>query len=139
MTFAVNIINNIFHGKLKHLSRFSAVGILNTLVDFITFTIFNELIGVGYIISQVLGYSFGVMNSFIFNRRWTFKDRDSDKKTFHELIEFIAVNLISLTITLIAMKFLVKGFILNIYISKIIVTIIAQVTNFLCYKLWVFR
>ncbi|MDF2881204.1 MAG: GtrA family protein [Clostridiaceae bacterium] len=131
-------IENIFSGKLKHISRFGVVGVLNTIIDFLAFTICNGLIGINYISSQVAGYSFGVTNSFILNKKWTFHDKSSNKKTFRELIQFIVVNLISLGITLIAMNFLVKNLRLNIYLSKVIVTLIAQITNFAGYKLWVF-
>jgi putative flippase GtrA len=40
-------------------------------------------------------------------------------------------------ITLVSINLLVKG--LNVYISKVIVTFIAQIVNFLCYKLLVFN
>lgn len=134
-----NAIDNIFSGRLKHISRFGAVGVLNTIVDFLAFTICNGLIGINYILSQVVGYSFGVTNSFILNKKWTFDDRNSNKKTYRELVQFIAVNLVSLGITLIAMNFLVKNLRFNIYLSKVIVIFIAQITNFFGYKLWVFR
>lgn len=131
-------IDNIFSGKLKHISRFGLVGVLNTIIDFLAFSICSGLMGINYIPSQVVGYSFGVTNSFILNKKWTFDDRNSSKKTFRVLIQFIAVNLISLGITLIAMNFLVKNLRLNIYLSKVIVIFIAQIANFLGYKLWVF-
>lgn len=131
-------IDNIFSGKLKHISRFGVVGALNTIVDFLAFTICNGLLGINYIPSQAAGYSFGVTNSFILNKKWTFDDRSSNKKTYRELVQFIAVNLISLAITLIAMNYFVKNLRFNIYLSKVIVIFISQITNFLGYKLWVF-
>ena len=115
------------------------VGVVNTLIDFVIFTIVHSLFAVNYTVSQALGYSFGVVNSFIFNRKWTFKDRNANKKTFNEFLQFIVVNLISLIITMVAINLLVKNFNLNVYVSKIIVTIIAQITNFIAYKLWVFN
>ena len=139
MKLVANITNYFFHGKLKHLSRFSMVGVANTLVDFVIFTMIHSLFAVNYTASQALGYSFGVVNSFIFNRRWTFEDRSANKKTVNELLQFIVVNLVSLIITMVAINLLVKNFNLNVYVSKIIVTIIAQITNFLAYKLWVFN
>ncbi len=106
---------------------------------FFVFTICNGLLGINYILSQVLGYSFGVANSFIFNKKWTFSDQKSKKKTFHEILQFVVVNLISLMSTMIAMKLLVTNLSLHVYISKIIVTFIAQGINFCAYKLWVFK
>lgn len=139
MKLGVNVTDNFLNGKLKGISRFSIVGVLNTLMDFAVFTLLHSLFGVGYAVSQIAGYSFGVVNSFIFNKNWTFGDRNANKKTSHELFQFIMVNLISLIITIMSMKFLVNNFEINVYVSKIIVTLIAQVTNFLGYKLWVFN
>ena len=133
------IFNRIFNGKLKYISRFSATGILNTLVDFCVFTICESLFGIYYTLSQIIGYSFGIINSFIFNKKWTFGSKISNKKVYYELIQFIVVNICSLTITVVCMRFLVNNFSINIYISKVIVTLIAQVVNFLLYKLWVFN
>jgi len=139
MRIFLNIKNVILNGKLKHLTRFSLVGVANTLIDFLIFTIFNGFIGLNYIGSQIIGYSFGVVNSFVLNKKWTFSTTRSNKKTKNELFQFIIVNLISLIITLITMNFLVKSLNLNVYISKIIVTFVAQISNFLSYKLWVFH
>lgn len=138
----INIINRqisyIFNGRLKHISRFSVVGAINTLIDFMMFTVFNGFIGVNYSLSQVIGYSCGVANSFIFNKKWTFSDSSNKRKTHRELARFILVNLLSLGITLLSINILVKGLNINVYISKVIVTFIAQIVNFLCYKLLVF-
>ena len=134
-----NTINYILYGKLKHISRFSLVGVVNTLIDFLLFTFCHGFIGLNYIASQIIGYSFGIANSFVLNKRWTFSATNSNKKTGHELFQFIAVNLFSLFITLLMMSFLVNNLNINVYISKILVTFIAQITNFLAYKLWVFN
>lgn len=138
MRLVANINNYIFEGKFKRISRFSLIGVLNTAIDFVFFTIFNSLFGVNYAVSQVIGYSLGVANSFVFNKKWTFQSGNTSKKLYKELFQFIVVNIISLSVSVIFMKLLVKDYSLNIYISKIIVTLIAQITNFLAYKLWVF-
>ncbi|WP_123053665.1 GtrA family protein [Clostridium sp. JN-1] len=135
----IKTMDSIFNGKFKVLSRFSTTGVLNTLIDFIVFMLCQSILGINYAISQVMGYSFGIINSFIFNKKWTFERGSSDKKIIHELAQFIIVNLISLIVTLFLIKYLVGSFNLNVYLSKIIVTLIAQVINFGSYKLWIFN
>lgn len=132
-------VKGLFYDQIKHISKFSVIGVVNTLIDFLVFTICNGVLGVNYILSQVIGYSFGVANSFFFNKKWTFNDQISKKKTLHELTQFVVVNLISLIATMIFMKLLVTNLNLNVYVSKILVTLIAQVINFGAYKLWVFK
>jgi putative flippase GtrA len=139
MKLSIRVMNYTFNGKLKALSRFSIIGILNTFMDFAVFTIFQSLFGINYLVSQIAGFSFGVVNSFIFNKNWTFENRKANKKTVHEFLQFITINLISLAITIIFMRFLINKFQLNVYVAKIIVTFIAQIANFLSYKLWVFN
>ena len=134
----VKLINNIIKGKFKQLSRFATVGVANTIIDFLIFTICTRILRMNYIVSQALGYSFGIVNSFMFNKKWTFHSSNNRKKIFHEIVQFAIINLSTLIITLIVINILVKIFIMNVYEAKIIVTLIAQVTNFLAYKLWIF-
>jgi len=131
-------INFMIFGKLKHISRFSMVGALNTAVDFLIFTLCQSVFGFGYSLSQIIGYSFGVINSFILNKKWTFHDRNANKKTLHELLQFVIVNIVSLCVTIIAMNVLIVSLNEGVYLSKVLVTVLAQVTNYLGYKLWVF-
>ena len=132
-------IDFIFYGKFKHISRFSIVGVLNTLVDFLMFTISHSLLGIGYVLSQAIGYSCGIINSFIINKKWTFKDTFSNKKSYKQLLQFIVINVITLLITMVSMNYLVTSFNINVYVAKIAVTLLAQVINFFGYKIWVFN
>jgi putative flippase GtrA len=55
------------------------------------------------------------------------------------MIRFIAINALSLGISLAGLKLLNENYGLNIYISKLVVTIAAQLVNYAGYKLWVFK
>ena len=132
-------VNYMIFGKLRHISRFSMVGVMNTAVDFLMFTLCQSVFGIGYSISQIIGYSFGVINSFILNKKFTFDDRKVSKKTFQELLQFVIVNVVSLCVTIIAMNVLIVSLNKGVYLSKILVTLLAQITNYLGYKLWVFN
>ena len=132
-------VNYMIFGKLRYISRFSMVGVMNTAVDFLMFTLCQSVFGIGYSISQTIGYSFGVINSFILNKKFTFEDRKVSKKTVQELLQFAIVNVVSLCVTIIAMNVLIVSLNRGVYLSKILVTILAQITNFFGYKLWVFN
>lgn len=133
------VVDFFFFDKLRYLSRFSVVGVLNTVVDFAAFTLLNGLFGVNYLISQFFGYGFGTLNSFILNKKWTFNDNKSKKILVNELGEFLVINTISLLLTLLFMNVFINDLNINVYVSKIAVTLIAQIVNFLGYKLWVFN
>ena len=81
------------------LIKFALVGVMNTLVDFLVFTVLQLifdvpdeavlLIGLFTLISYVCG----LLNSFMLNTRWTFKKEY--KRSAREKWLFIAVNLVS--------------------------------------------
>ena len=124
--------------KYKRLFKFGIVGVVNTVVDFVSFTILNT-IGVNYILCQVVGYSLGTLNSYIFNKNWTFDIVDNNKKIHEEVIQFIIVNIFSLLITELGLILLVSSFKFNVYVAKVCVIILAQIVNYFSYKLWVFK
>ena len=63
------LINN---KKFKPIIRFGCVGGLNTIVDFGVFILLNSLFGVNYVVSQILSYSSGTLNSYFLNKFWKF-------------------------------------------------------------------
>lgn len=129
----------ILYKKYIRLIRFGIVGVINTGVDFGTFTVFSALLNTNPLVSQVIGYSAGVANSFVMNKLWTFESKSSKAGTQVELVKFIVINAASLGISLAGLKVLNGQLGVNVYIAKAIVTVLAQIVNFLGYKLWVFR
>ncbi|MFL0197135.1 GtrA family protein [Clostridium sp. WILCCON 0269] len=138
----MNAVKNIYNTfindkKFTHIIRFGCVGCLNTMFDFVIFCVLNSLFGINYIISQILSYSGGTLNSYILNKFWTFNDRKTNKKTAQEIVQFIVVNSISLSVSLIGLSILIDSSI-NSFFAKIISMVLAQVVNFLGYRFWVF-
>lgn len=60
------------------LSRFSAVGVLNTAVDLAVLNVETILTGVkdggGYAVQKALSFSVAAAFSYLLNKRWTFED-----------------------------------------------------------------
>lgn len=134
--------------------KFAVVGVLNTVVDFLVFQLLNLTIGWIYV-AQVIGYSAGVLNSYFWNSRWTF--RKEHKRSAREAASFLVVNLVSLGVSLgvlWACKNLLGitdawvagwvpawlgGFVKGDTVAKLIATPCAIVVNFIGNKLFVFR
>lgn len=139
MTAIKKIYNTFLNNqKFKHITRFGCVGCINTMFDFGIFCISNSSFGVNYVISQILSYSSGTLNSYLFNKFWTFNDAKTSKKGAKEITQFIVVNCASLGISLIGLSILMNDNSMNSIIAKIISMVLAQVVNFLGYKFWVF-
>jgi len=129
------LINN---KKFKPIIRFGCVGGLNTLVDFGVFILINSLFGVNYVVSQILSYSSGTINSYFLNKFWTFEGALTSKKTTKEIVQFVVVNSASLGVSLMSLSILLNDSSMNSFFAKIISMVLAQVVNFLGYRFWVF-
>jgi putative flippase GtrA len=59
--------------------RFIVVGLMNAVIGLgIIYSSYN-LLHLNYILANILGYGCGIINSFIWNRRWTFKSKKDPK------------------------------------------------------------
>lgn len=125
--------------ECKRLMRFSIVGVINTTVDFTIFIFLNKCIGLYYLFGQIASCTGGIINSFIFNKSWTFYNKNSSRITPQQLAQFVIVNIVSLTATLIGMKILVSSLNISVIISKVMVTVLSQIINYLGYKFMVFK
>lgn len=141
-------------GTIVQFIQFGFVGVLNTLVDFLVFQALNLLAGWTYL-AQVVGYSCGVVNSYLWNSNWTF--RDSRTHSAREMLLFLIVNLASLGVSLGVMWLCrntlgitdgwvsgwipawLSGFVKGDTIAKLIATPCAIVVNFIGNRLFVFQ
>ena len=117
--------------------KFGLVGCLNTLVDLIVFTLLNAIFHI-YYLAKIVSYSCGVLNSYFFNTRWTF--RKEHKKSAREFLLFVVINLISLGVSL-GMLYVCRNlFMIRIdFLSNVVATVVSLVVNFIGNKLIVFR
>ncbi len=56
-------------------ARFLAVGVLNTLVTLVVIYLLHAVAGCGEMAANLAGYVAGLVNSFLWNRRWVFRSR----------------------------------------------------------------
>ena len=124
--------------KYKTFILYCLVGGINTLLDFCVFTLFNYFTELDVHVCQALGYTAGVICSFILNRNVTFRKsgRDSDSR-LRQAIRFLVVNGVTLTASMLIIDGLVAlG--LNEYIAKIPTQLAVVIINYLGYKIFVF-
>lgn len=69
--------------------RYGSIGFLNTGITFLVIIVLKEFAGLSLYTANIIGYIAGLMNSFIWNRSWTFKADDGHIKK--QAILFIAV------------------------------------------------
>lgn len=113
--------------------RFATVGVSNTVIDFFVFMLLQSFTGV--VAAQFIGYGAGTLNSYFWNRRWTFVHGKGFD--FSEMIRFLLVNITVAIITAIAISLVPAS--IPVWIAKIAVTILGLGINYTVSKLWVFR
>lgn len=122
--------------ELLKAAKFAVVGVANTLIDYGVFVLLAQVLGVNVYLAQVVSYSCGILNSYIFNRSWTFR---SQSRFFSPtLVRFLALNLAMLGIStgLLAL-FLHLG--LPKLLAKAATVGVTMVLGFGANRLWVFR
>ncbi|WP_169331771.1 GtrA family protein [Gracilibacillus halophilus] len=115
--------------------KFGLVGSMNTLID-ITLFFLLSLAGILYPLAQTISYSGGVLNSYFFNRKWTFQQKE--RKNRREFIRFVIVNLGTLCFSILLLKLAYEYINLSLVMAKAFATLGALIFNFVLTDKWVF-
>ena len=131
----------------KQLGRFAIVGVLNTVVDF---AVFNVLInafassGSGANIAKGISFVVAVINSYYWNKYWTFQ---ANQKTKNEFLEFVIVSVVGFGLNV--LTFHIVGNVIGplgdidpktwANFGALCGTLVGLAWNFLGYKLFVFK
>ena len=116
------------------------VGAVNTGVDFTAFAVLSYW-STPLFIAQCLSYSCGVLNSFLMNRKWTFRQQSRDGQqgqSAEQLLKFIALNLLTLTLTYVLLVWFHDSWGLPMLLSKLLASGVSFLINFTGSRLWVF-
>ena len=132
----------------KQIGKFAVVGVLNTVLDFAVLNILISTTGISEGLYAVMfaGIAFitAVINSYYWNKYWTFQ---VEKKTRSEFLEFIGVSLIGFGLNVGAFHTIVNiidpisGIAPGVWanLGALAGTIIGLIWNFLGYKFIVFK
>lgn len=121
--------------SLRSFMMFGLVGILNTGVDVAVFTLLTWW-QTAWLAAQVIAYVCGVLNSFLMNRKFTFKQQGAVTKG---LIRFLMLNVVTLGITSACMLVLHENMGSPLWFSKGAATLLGVMLNFAGSRWWVFR
>ncbi|MCB1682737.1 MAG: GtrA family protein [Rhodospirillales bacterium] len=108
-------MRNIVKSHYKRFSKFAAVGVLNTVIDYSVFSLLRYGFGVYYIFAHVSGFIIANANSFFLNSLWTFKKLRRD--TFwQQASKFFLISLVGLGFSTVALYFAVE--LLSLYLHE---------------------
>lgn len=121
---------------IKQFLKYSIVGITNSIIGFGTIFIVYNFFHANYILANIFGYALGLVNSFVWNKKWTFK---STRHSSKEVTPFILIFLLSYAVNLITVIASVEFLKIEENVSQVIGMCFYTATNFLSNRRWTFR
>ncbi len=140
--------------KYRELIVYIIFGVCTTLVNLITFKLFNLILGNElYLVSNIIAWFASVIFAYITNKLWVFESKSWDKKTlFREVSSFFSARVFSFLIEEAGLFLFVdimnfKNYHITLFsfvisgemIAKIILAVLVVILNYVFSKLLVFR
>ena len=119
-------------------------GVLTTAVNIVSFGLLRPVIRFNaywdVIVVNTIAWILSVAFAFITNKLFVFKSKSFEKKLFmRELTTFVEARLFSLVVDTLGMTLLINVLNWNDWASKIIMTVIVIVINYILSKLVIFK
>lgn len=123
--------------EIKRVSKFAAIGVLNTGIDIAIFAALVYALRWPSLPAQCVSYFLAFLNSYWWNRRWTFGMRE--RGSARELLKFAAVNALSFLCATGALVAAEQAAGLAPIAAKLVSVAASLAVNYAGSKLWVFR
>jgi putative flippase GtrA len=119
------------------MAKFVLVGLLNTGVDFAIFVILVYGFAVSTIWAQAVSYTAGVVNSYLWNRKWTFQAQGWG--TPGDLLRFMLLNAVSFAAATALLLSLERWMGWTPAAAKMASVAVSLAVNYAGSRFWVFR
>ena len=131
------MLNKLFIEKtdntLIQLFRYTFVGGIAFIADFISLYLLTEFAGLHYLYSAAIAFTLGLIINYVLSILWVFKSRTVDKKII-EIIIFAIIGIIGLGLNEVMIWFFTDKISIFYLHSKLISTAIVYFWNFLARK-----
>ena len=121
----------------RELVLYVIFGTFTFLVNIIVYFFFKDLLGVNYIISNILAWFFSVLFAYVTNRIWVFESKSPN--ILKEMSLFFGGRIFSGVVDTALMYLFIDVMTIGDTISKIVVQIIVIILNYVFSKLIVFK
>lgn len=122
--------------------RFGIVGVLNTAVDFALLNLLYHVVGLPLLVANTLSVAAGIVNSFFWNKHWTFS-AGGWHRWWRQALVFVTVSLIGLVLNDTGIYLLHSWMggtsVLAVNAQKVGASVVSMVWNFLGYRFLAFR
>ena len=117
-------------------SKYALVGMGNTLLTFVVYVFLTEIFAMSPSLANPVGYAVGIVNSFVWNRRWTFGHSGA---WIMSAVRFLAVFAVCYAIQYALCKYLNAHLPIKHYYNFIIAMIVYNILFFLANKYIIFK
>lgn len=121
---------------LRRFFRFGIIGVLNTLVDFCSYYVFNKVLLAGPYVSQTAAFLVAAVNSFLWNKFWTFSRKNPVSR--QEVVRSLITNAGYLLLSLGFLRLFIRQFGLDAFVAKFPTGALMLLYNYLMSKFWIF-
>ena len=115
--------------------KFGIVGVIAFVIDYGVMIFLTEVFGVPYLISTTISFVVSVIFNYFASMRLVFKRKD-DMSRRREFIIFIVLSVCGLGINDLLMWLMVDSLYIDYRLSKIVVTVVVAVWNFVTRKIF---
>ncbi len=129
-------MRDIVKSHYKSFSKFTIVGVVNTIIDFTVFYILHDLFDIMFVYAHITAFFIALMNSFYFNAVWTFKNLKRDQLV-RQVLSFVAVGFSGLVLSTLTIFF--ANQFMWVYFAKIIAMGVSLVWNYVGSWIFVFK
>lgn len=120
---------------IKQIVGFGFVGVICFIIDYALMVILTELFSVNYLLSCGISFFISTVVNYVLSMKYVFSSKKNITKT-KEFTLFVIMSTIGLILTEVLMKCFVDKFKIHYMVSKIVVTAIVMVYNFVTRKVF---
>lgn len=121
----------------KELLMYVIFGVLTTLVNIVVYYISAQLLGINYLISNIIAWFLSVLFAYVTNRQWVFESKSPD--ILKECVLFFSGRIFSGAVDTVLMWLFIDVLTIGDMASKIIIQVIVVVLNYVISKWVVFK
>ena len=123
-------------GKLiAQFMKFGVVGVIAFVIDYGLLALLTEVFGVNYLVSATISFTVSVIFNYLASMRYVFTHKE-DMSRRREFVIFVVLSVIGLSINNLCMWAGVELFGIHYLITKIVVTAIVMIWNFVTRKIF---
>ena len=126
----------ILYFKFRNLILYGIIGCCSSGLDFLLYTLFVQVFGWHYILSNCISVLAGITTSFTLNRNFNFKVKDKTRKRF---AIFLTVGLCGMMLSNLILYVCISMMSLNKIISKLLSIALVVFFQFLLNKYITFK